>query len=54
VGGYPGSFGHRGATPGSNAHFWVFPQSRTVVAALSNDDWGGNLVGDYLRDLIVP
>ncbi|HEY0035085.1 MAG TPA: serine hydrolase domain-containing protein, partial [Longimicrobium sp.] len=54
VGGYPGSFGHRGGTPGSSANFWVFPQSRTVVAALSNDDWGGNLAGDYLRDIVVP
>jgi CubicO group peptidase (beta-lactamase class C family) len=49
----PGSFGHRGAAPGTRAHLWIYPGSRTVVAVLSNDDSGASLVGEYLRDVVT-
>ncbi|HEX8245881.1 MAG TPA: serine hydrolase domain-containing protein, partial [Longimicrobium sp.] len=52
VGGPAGAFGHRGAAPGSSACLWIYPRNRTIVAVLSNDDAGGNLVGDYLRGVV--
>lgn len=49
-----GSYGHRGADPGVSAHLWVYPEASATVVVLSNYDTAANLVGDYIRELLVP
>lgn len=46
------SFGHAGASPGTNTLFRVFPNAGYTLVVLSNIDGGANVAGAYITELL--